>query len=825
MPQEQNEELERARTQARLYRTLAAASHAAMRADTADEVYAGLCRAAARDGGFILAWIGVPDGSGRIRPRHAEGDEAARRGLEEAPISCDPSLGATSSAWSSGRTAVVRDVTDDARARPWSERAGALGLRASLGLPIRQGGRVVAVLTICARTPGFFSPEIVALAETVAQEAEFALDNLVLAEKVDRMGAALRESRRLLSEVLDTLPAACYVLDEGERRFVFASRGMGNTTDFSPAEIVRLGTKAVEIMHPDDFAANRPFERHQELADGEIWEWEARLRGADGSWRWHRMREIVFERGEDGRVKRVLGSCEDVTERVELAAGFRRIAGAVEAAAESVVITDAKGIIVYVNPAFERASGWTRAEALGRHTRELKSGAQTPEFYRALWGTISAGNIWTGHFVNRRKDGTVYEEDASISPIRDGQGRIVNYVAVKRDVTRELRLERELRQAQKLEAVGRLAGGVAHDFNNILTAILGSAELIAAQLPEKSPLSPDVEEIQRSGRRAADLTRQLLIFSRRQVVAPRLLEPARVVADLQKMLRRIVGEDLSLSFADRADGARIEIDPGHLEQVVMNFVVNARDATLPGGSIAVDLRRESVAEPIDGVDGPVPPGDYAVLAVRDTGSGIPPEVLPRVFEPFFTTKPAGVGTGLGLSTVYGIVTQSRGRLAVDTAPGRGTTMSVYWPVASGPADAPAAAPAPPARGGSERILLVEDEAPVRRLVERVLAQDGYRVLAARDAREALALAGEREFDLLLTDVVLPGGMDGKDLAAAALEAQPALKLLYASGYSGDSIAGRGILDPGARLLRKPFTREVLLRAVRGALDGTGEALS
>ncbi|TPW19597.1 MAG: multi-sensor hybrid histidine kinase, partial [Elusimicrobia bacterium] len=391
---------------------------------------------------------------------------------------------------------------------------------------------------------------------------------------------------------------------------------------------------------------------------------------------------MVFERSGTGTPTLVLGALEDVTEAARSREtlekslnDYRRVLQAVECAAESIIITDEKGVIQYLNPACLRITGYSREETVGRHTRTLKSGVHPAEFYEKLWRAISSGRTWTGRLVNKRKDGSFFEEDASIAPVKDERGAITNYVAVKKDVTKELSLETQLQQSQKLEAVGRLAGGVAHDFNNILTAILGYAQLGRQGLPPDSPLRDDLAEIEKGALRAADLTRQLLIFSRKQVIKPQVLDPSLVVNGLQKMLRRIVGEDYHLRFVSEGAGRRILADPGQLEQVVMNFVVNSRDAMPQGGEITVGVRDSLLAEPAQAVDGPIPPGAYSVVYVRDTGHGIPPSVLPRIFEPFFTTKPVGEGTGLGLSTVYGIVKQGGAYLRVESAPEAGTAMS------------------------------------------------------------------------------------------------------------------------------------------------------
>jgi PAS domain S-box-containing protein len=809
--------------QARLYRTLAAAVHGMVRAGSPEEVYAALCRAAVREGGFLLARVGAPDVAGRVRAVHLESArEEAEAYVGGAGIGVnadDPAgRGPTGTAWREERTVVVDDFSRDPRALLWREGALAAGLRSAAAVPLRPRAESRMVLTLYAGEAGFFAPEVVDLVESMVREAEHALESLALRREAAESGRALEESRRLLSKVLDTLPTACYVRDLDEQRVVFASPGVESLAGIAPDRLVEMGREIAGLLHPEDAELVLAAEQERRLRDGEVLQRQLRLRRPDGSWRWVRVRETVFERRADGRVRRVLGSAEDVTDLLALADENRGVARAVESAAESVVITGADGVIEYVNPAFCRLTGYAREEAVGRKPNMLKSGQVSESTYRDLWRTLMDGRVWQGRLVNRRKDGSLFEEEASISPVHDEEGRIAHFVAVKRDVTREQSLERELLQAQKLEAIGKLAGGVAHDFNNILTSILGCAELLSDAIPRDSALRGEVDEIARSGRRAADLTRQLLIFSRRQLVAPRILEPAAVVAELQKMLKRIVAEDYRLVFSLRADGTRIEADPGHLEQVVMNFVVNARDAMPRGGVLEVSAAGVELSAPLSGVDGPVPPGRYALLSVRDEGEGIPAEVLPRIFEPFFTTKPAGVGTGLGLSTVYGIVKQAGAHLRVESEAGRGTTMSVYWPArdAALPDASEASADAAPGRG--ESVLVVEDEAPVRALVERVLSSAGYRVSVSARADDGLRLGAGGEFALLLSDLVLPGEMNGRELGEALLRERPGLKVLYMSGYTGDVITRQGRLSPGARFLQKPFTRDALLRAVRTALD-------
>ncbi len=394
-------------------------------------------------------------------------------------------------------------------------------------------------------------------------------------------------------------------------------------------------------------------------------------------------------------------------------------------------------------------------------------------------------------------------------------GRLVRTWGSQRDVTEQRMLEEQLRQAQKLEAVGRLAGGIAHDFNNILTAILGTTDLMLGDLPEEHATRPDVVEVRKAALRAAELTRQLLTYSRRQVLLPRRVDLSAVVGGLDAMLRRLIGEDVELVMALAPDLPAITADPGQIEQVVLNLAVNARDAMPRGGRLRIETAAVTVGS--GAVEPPaVPPGAYVLLSVVDTGVGMTAEVRAHVFEPFFTTKEVGKGTGLGLATVYGIVRQSDGHIAVDTAPGQGTAMRMYFPPAAAETPPPAADAEPRSTAPTgQTVLVVEDEAGVRTFARRALEGAGYRVLAAPDGAAALALADAHpgSIDLLLTDVVMPG-MNGSALAARFGERWPDVPVIYMSGYAEDE----GLRGTGSALLPKPFDAETLLRRVRQTLD-------
>ncbi len=491
---------------------------------------------------------------------------------------------------------------------------------------------------------------------------------------------------------------------------------------------------------------------------------------------------------------------------------------AVEQTADAIIITDPKGVIQYVNPAFQRITGYTGEEVVGENTRFLKSGKHDPGFYREMWSVLQRGEVWSGRFENRRKDGALYEEEAAISPVRDASGRIVHFVAVKRDVTRERQMEEQLRQSQKMEAIGRLAGGVAHDFNNLLTAITGYSDLLLHRVEGDSPLRGDIELIRKAGERAASLTRQLLAVSRRQVLLPKVLDLNTVVAGMEAMLRRVIGEDISLSTVPAPDLWRTKADPGQVEQVLLNLAVNAREAMPKGGHLTIETRN-IVLDGGPGAEASSGPERMVMLSMNDTGRGIDDETMKHIFEPFFTTKKKGEGSGLGLSIAYGIVSQSGGNIAVSSEVGRGTSFRVILPATEEPIEEEVQeAPVGPLRG-NETVLLVEDEETVRTLVRKVLSRRGYTVIEARDGIEGVETAVRESgpIHLLLTDVVMPR-MGGRALAERVTSLRPGIRVLYMSGYSEDAIAHHGIPEDGADFIQKPFTPEALERKVREVLD-------
>lgn len=511
----------------------------------------------------------------------------------------------------------------------------------------------------------------------------------------------------------------------------------------------------------------------------------------------------------------------DVTVRKQAEAERDRIFTAMEQASESIIVTDENGIIQYVNKYFETVSGYAKQEVLGHTPRILKSAKQDDAFYEELWRTITAGQTWTGRLINRRKDGTEYQEEAVITPVRDTSGAITNFVAVKRDVTREDELKNQLMHAQKMESIGLMAGGIAHDFNNILTVILGNANILQRSLAKTDAHQYEVEEIANAAMRAAEMTRQLLSFSRKQGGQPRLLDLNGIVRGLEKMLKRLLPESIQIEYRLREGELPVYADAGQMEQILLNLIVNARDAIDEHGVIIIE---SAIGKPhaqsgeiyFDAFDRP--DREMAVICVRDNGVGIDPVHVHRIFEPFFTTKAVGKGTGLGLPTVFGIVKQHEGTLSVQSNPGMGSTFRIYLPLADGAAAKEESRQVGDIRGGGETLLVIEDDPGVRQVTVSVLEELGYNVIQAGHGAAALEIARNHEgrIDLVLTDIIMPG-MSGVEVAAELKQIRPGLPVLYASGYPADHLERSGMPAGEFGMVQKPFSREALARSVRMAL--------
>jgi len=502
----------------------------------------------------------------------------------------------------------------------------------------------------------------------------------------------------------------------------------------------------------------------------------------------------------------------DIAELKQIETRLQQLSQAIEQSPSCAVITDREGKIEYVNQRFVELTGYSREEALGQNPRILKSGEQSPEFYKDLWGTIRSGKDWQGQFCNKKKNGELYWELAHIAPLRDENGVITHFVAVKEDITYRRQIEEQLRHSLRMEAVGRLAGGIAHDFNNMLTVINGYSGYVLGKMKTEDPYYEKIREIRDAGDCAATIVRQLLNLSRKEAVKPQLVRVSDATGKMKHILNRLLGDSIELNLEHAEEAGFVKMDPGQLEQIFLNLIVNAREAMPEGGILTVTtehVRMEEIHEEM--IPSKKKTGDFVRITVKDTGLGIDPALRARIFEPFFTTKKRGMNTGLGLSIIRGIVEQSGGAISLESHVGKGTIFRVYLPQAEVYGKIPGKVLLEDLPPGKGKILLVEDETQVREFALQVLRERGYDVRVARGGNEALKMLEEdpgRKYDLVLTDLTMPK-MNGKELVTRIREKVPALKVIFMSGYSEQAVLDVERSD----FLQKPFSHRALVMKV------------
>jgi two-component system NtrC family sensor kinase len=515
----------------------------------------------------------------------------------------------------------------------------------------------------------------------------------------------------------------------------------------------------------------------------------------------------------------LVGTLLDITERKRAEETLRKLSHAVEQSPASVVITDTAGTIEYVNPKFTEVTGYGAEEAIGRNPRFLKSGETPRGEYERLWQTIRDGHDWRGEFHNRKKSGELYWELASISPIRDPEGRITHYIAVKEDITERRALESQLKHSQKMDAIGRLAGGIAHDFNNILTAIIGYASSLLMKTDADPRLTNVLDQIIGAAERGAGLTQSLLSFSRKQVTNPKPVNLNDIVGRMEDLLVRLIGEDIELKTVLSPESPIVMADSMQIEQVLMNLATNGRDAMPDGGQLTITTGLINLDSRFALTHGYGNPGIYALMAVSDAGSGMDDETVKRIFEPFYTTKEVGKGTGLGLSIVYGIVEKHNGYVNCYSEPGKGSVFTVYLPTTGETAELSSTSPVPRLDRGTGTILLAEDDAAVRKITRDLLEEHGYRVIEAVDGEDALSRFRKHweEVNLLVLDVIMPK-LNGKEVYDEISRMRPDVRAIFTSGYSAEIIQQKGMLNEGTVCLPKPLPQQVLLARIREVLN-------
>jgi len=629
-----------------------------------------------------------------------------------------------------------------------------------------------------------------------------------------RRHESVRRSERTFRALLDRLPHFVSVKN-AQGRFIIANRALAAAYDTRSEALI--GKRQREFQSSADELAHMNHCENEVLERGEpVRIDEENFTDGSGRQRILETTRIPFRDPQSG-LPAVLSVGVDVSDRHRAERLRATLASAMDQAGEAIVVLDPRGRIVFANSAFVALMG-----AEGRDVRGLtmdafvNPDAGDRDLIAEIGAALREGKTWSGRYTTTWSDGSRHARDATVSPVREASGRLGGFIGVLRDITREQQLEEELRQSHKMEAIGRLAGGVAHDFNNLLMVILSCAETLRRSCPAESPEQESAVLIADAADRAAELTRQLLAFSRRQTMTPKVVDLGGIVRGVTPMLERMVGASFPLDLQLERASTPVEVDPGQVERVILNLCANARDAMPDGGTITISTLVSEAGNESAGSRPELPAGRYAVLSVVDTGPGIDAATLERIFDPFFTTKDVGAGTGLGLSTVYGIAEQSGGAVQVRSAPGEGTALSLWLPLHEMPArvsDPPSPPASDCARTGST-ILIAEDEPAIRALVSRTLSKAGYRVLDAGDGIEALERAAEAEtISLLLTDLAMPR-MGGVELRNRLREQHPALPVLFMSGFVDDAVAS---LSSDDLVLDKPFRSQDLLARVRELL--------
>ncbi|MBI5418961.1 MAG: PAS domain S-box protein [Deltaproteobacteria bacterium] len=722
----------------------------------------------------------------------------------------------------SGRNVVTDDIRrcsfyDGSKKKELSR----LRLGAFLGVPVRGRGKLLGALFLDRPEPHAWSEDEIGSAQAVARQIAIAL----------RHDQIFREQQDLAGQLLSLINNVPGVAYRGFRDWSvnFMGTGIYRFTGHTAQEFTSGEVRWPDLVHPDDLVMLKRLFHEAVHARNDFLRVEYRFRHRDGSIRWLvDRRKFIYDAA--GNFAYVDGLIIDITDRKRAEEVVReageKLMGLIQASPLAIMCLDPDGIITMWNLAAERIFGWSEEEVLDRPNPIVPEDKR--QEFQALLDRSRQGIPLIGVEARRRKkDGSPIDVRIWTSLLRDGAGKITSIMVLYDDITERKQMEEALRQseerfrqAQKMEAVGRLAGGIAHDFNNLLTAIRGYSDLLLHRLDRGSPLRREVEEIRKAGDRAASLTHQLLAFSRKQMLQPKVLDLCTVVAGMDMMLRRLIGEDIDLITVLEPDPWKVRVDPGQIEQVIMNLVINARDAMPRGGKVIVETANVFLGEDDVRRHADVPPGPYVMLSISDTGSGMDKETRSRLFEPFFTTKETGKGTGLGLSTVYGIVKQSGGDVLVESEVGKGSTFKVFLPrLAEDPARDGAARPSRALPRGHETLLLVEDDEMVRRFALDVLQGHGYTVLAAHDGVEALETAKTcmEKIHMVITDVVMPR-MGGRELVESLGRYLPGAKVLYMSGYTDETILLHGVMEKETALLQKPFTVDALVRKVREVLD-------
>jgi PAS domain S-box-containing protein len=624
------------------------------------------------------------------------------------------------------------------------------------------------------------------------------------------------QQQLILGQIVDDSLNEVYLFEIETLRFTQVNKGARKNLGYSLQELQQLALVDITPEHTRQTFTKivKPL-KDDELESLVFETWHQRKDGTQYPV------EVFLQKAIAPDVQLYIAIIMDITQRKEAEEGLRRLASAIDQATETVVITDRRGRIQYVNPAFTKLSGYSSDEVIGRNPRILKSGRQNSSFYDTMWETLERGEVWHGHLINKKKEGSLFEEEATISPVKNNEGQITNFVAVKRDVSREVSLEKQLRQAVKMEAIGTLAGGIAHDFNNILAAILGYGEMAREQLSEDDQVAQDIAQIIKAGNRAKDLVKQILAFSRQGEFDFSPLNIPQILEEALKLLRSSLPTTLKINENIDPNCHQVLADPTQIHQVVMNICTNAKHAMAgSGGTLTVSLAEVELSKLSPFFNRmQLEQGTYLELVISDTGCGMDERTRAKIFDPFFTTKELGKGTGLGLSVVHGIIKQHHGDILVESTVGQGTVFRIFLPVINTPVSVESGDSVNVMPLGTERILLVDDEVKVVEMMERMLNSIGYKTTSLTSSLKALELYKKQseKFDMVITDMTMPD-MTGAILAKEMLSIRPDLPIILCTGFS-ETMDEATTLSLGIRkFLLKPILKRQLAEIVREVFD-------
>ncbi|MGD0211001.1 MAG: PAS domain S-box protein, partial [Desulfomonilia bacterium] len=648
---------------------------------------------------------------------------------------------------------------------------------------------------------------------------------------IKRAEEALRESQRRLSDIIDFLPDATFAIDR-EGRVIAWNRAIEKMTGVTKLEILGKDRYAHAVPFYGEarpVLADLLFEGHEDVEnkydfisrDGDKLVTEAfvsNINNGRGAYLWATAAPLY---DSNGNIAGAIECIRDITERKKAEELLQQHSKTIEQSLDGIIMADLDGKIRYVNHAWAMMHGYPAEELNGKqitifHTEEQFKNYVMPFNIKALELGSHRDKLW-----HMKKDGTIFPTLMSAFMLKDSKDKPVAVVGIARDISEELRLENQLRQAQKMEVIGQLAGGVAHDLNNMLSPILGYAEIILSDMKDNDPQYDDVMQIKAAAERARNLTHELLAFSRKQVLDMKVVDLAEVVASYGKMLRRAIRENIAIQIRHNLSKGAVRVDIGQMGQVLMNLAINAQDAIQEGGIVSIDIKDVTLDDDYAQSHPGAVPGEYVAMIFSDTGSGMNTKTMEHIFEPFFTTKERGKGTGLGLATVYGIVRQHNGNIAVSSEPGKGATFTIYLPTVEGaPETLVSTAKVSIGKKGHETVVVAEDDDGVRELTFDILQKHGYRVITASNTGELFQALHDYDgsVDMLLTDVIMPG-MNGRELFEKLKSSYPELKVIFMSGYTDDVIAHHGILEEGMHFIQKPFSINLLTDKVRSVLDG------